>query len=51
MEGFSREKLQELRKEAKNSATYVANDVWKRAYLQLMDAADRLDAMMARTEE
>jgi hypothetical protein len=32
-------------------AENAINPLWKRAYLRLADAADHLDAMMARCEE
>lgn len=50
-EDFTREELQEIRAKAVNNAEAVANNHWKRAYKQLADATDRLDAMMARTED
>ena len=48
---FEREELQEMRDRAVDNAEIVANNHWKRAYKQLADAADRLDAMIARTED
>jgi len=48
---FEREELQGIRDRAENIAGTVANYGWKRAYIELADAADRLDAMEARTEE
>ena len=48
---FEREELQDMRDRAVGRAETVTNNHWKRAYKQLADAADRLDAMEARTEE
>lgn len=49
---FSRDELIELRKRAEDMAQIEGlNPHWMRAYLQLADAADRLDAMIARTQE
>ena len=47
---MKREELQEIRKKAKKSAENVENPDWIYAYTQLAMAADRLDAMIARTE-
>jgi len=48
---FNREKLQEIRREAYRSCGVEGlNPSWKRAYERLADAADHLDAMVARTE-
>jgi len=41
--------LQELREEANGMASGNLNPDWTRAYLALADAADRLDAMQARS--
>lgn len=46
---FTREKLQEIREKALESEINVQNPFWKDAYLDLAKAADRLDAMIART--
>ena len=51
MSEFTREELQDIRNKAVESAEAVANNHWQRAYKQLADAADRLDAMEARTED
>lgn len=51
MTEFEREELQGIRDKAVENAEHVADNHWKRAYKQLADAADRLDAMEARTEE
>ncbi len=48
---FEREELQDIRKKAVKNAGSRANNLWTRAYKQLVDAADRLDAMMARSED
>lgn len=42
--------LIDLRDTANGMASHNLNPDWKRAYLALADAADRLDAMQARTE-
>ena len=48
---LDRSELQKIREEAKNSSKAPRqNENWNRAYLALADAADRLDAMIARTE-
>lgn len=48
---FTRGHLQEIRRCAEYMAKAVGVDgTWARAYLMLADAADRLDAMEARTE-
>jgi hypothetical protein len=39
-----------LRLQAEYASKFVLNPCWKRAYLALADAADRVDAMIARTE-
>ena len=50
--GWSRREMQELRELAKNMASVEGTSPdWVRAYLGLADAADRLDAMIARTQE
>lgn len=47
---FTRDELQEIAKRAlEMSNTSHMNSAWERAYIALADAADRLDAMMART--
>ena len=49
---MNREELQSLRDNAENEATIDGlNQTCARAYLNLADAADHLDAMIARTEE
>lgn len=50
-ETFTREVLQGIRDDAVRASESVPNNHWQRAYRQLADAADRLDAMEARTEE
>lgn len=49
MKHFTREELQDIRDKAHDCADDVKCICWKRAYLALADAADRLDAMEART--
>lgn len=44
----SRVLFQDLRDEANAMALVTPNHCWKRAYENLRDAADRLDAMMSR---
>ena len=51
MSDFEREELQAIRDKAVENAEHVANNHWRRAYKQLADAADKLDAMEARTED
>ena len=47
---FEREELQEIRRRAEESADIEGlNPRWRRAYLQLSDAANLVDAIMART--
>jgi hypothetical protein len=41
--------LQKIRKEAKELADRVDNPYWVAAYMDLANAADRLDAMTARS--
>ena len=48
---FEREELQEIRDRAVGITETVGNDHWKQALKQLAGAADRLDAMIARTED
>jgi len=49
---FEREELQKLRQRAESvSGNYVISTSWKRAYLRLADAANTLDALIARSEE
>ena len=51
MTNFSREELQDIRgKASAQSEIEGLNISWKRAYLRFADAADHLDAMLARTE-
>ena len=46
-----RKQLNEIKSEALEDAKMDGNNlVWTRAYLRLADAADCLDAMIARTE-
>jgi len=48
---FERGELREIRDRARNmAATEGLNPAWARAYQRLGDAADNLEAMMARTE-
>lgn len=51
MEDFTREELQEIEQRATAMASNVKNQFWIRAYLNLTDACDRLDAMIARSED
>ena len=46
-----RTELQKLRRGAEKEAKKVFNPSWKRAWLKLSDALDRLDAMTARNTE
>ena len=47
---FTREELWKLRERAENKANISGtNSTWVRAYLALADAADHLDAMIARS--
>ena len=48
---LTREFLQDLRTAAFAAKDVVVNESWRDAYLRLGTAADRLDAMEARTEE
>ena len=49
---FERHELIELREKAQHYAAIKnLNPDWQRAYLGLADAADRIDAMIARTED
>ncbi len=51
-ESFSREELQTIKERALGGSRSVGNpNAWQRAYLALADAADRLDAMIARSTE
>jgi len=51
MNPFTREELWSIRAKAEQAASVKGtNRQWVRAYLALSDAADWLDAMMARTE-
>lgn len=45
-----REEMQAIRENAETKAREVPNQAWKRAYLNLADAADRIDAMLVRTK-
>ena len=51
MESFTREELQTIRKKAVENANEVKNSYWKNAYIEFAYAADKLDAMEARTED
>jgi len=46
---FDRDELIELRERAESLGSGVLNPRWVRAYQALADAADTLDAMIART--
>jgi hypothetical protein len=46
---LTREMLQGIRDDALELGNNIPNENWQRAYKQLADAADRLDAMEART--
>lgn len=48
---FTRTELQELRDKAIADSDTAADNRWRQAYIQLAEAADRLDAMEARTED
>jgi len=48
---FTRKELQELSQRACKLKNIIDNPYWKRAYERLEDAANILDAFMARTEE
>ena len=48
---FERRELQELRERALQAANDVVNQGWKRAYEDMAQAANVLDAFMARIEE
>lgn len=49
---FSREELWDIRDRAEDMASIKSlNSGWKRIYLNLADAANSLDAFIARTEE
>jgi len=47
---MTREELQEIKNKANNAYGKGTTAEWIRAYIALADAADRLDAMIARTE-
>ncbi len=47
---FEREELIKLRDRAKKASEIVSNPTWKRAFIVLEDALDKIDAMLARTE-
>lgn len=49
-EPFTRETLQHIRERARDCAVDSRRYEWKQAYHDLVRAADRLDAMMARAE-
>lgn len=51
MEDFTREELQGIEQRAAGMANKDINPFWRRAYLNLADACDRIDAMTARTED
>ncbi len=51
MRHFTREELQDIREKALKLAADQVTGGWTRAYRALADAADRLDAMEARTIE
>ena len=46
-----RDRMQDIRHFATSRAEDVKNSLWIRAYQALADAADKVDAMLARTEE
>jgi len=46
---FTREELQDIRDRASQCAPCIPNALWQEAYRDLARAADRLDAMEART--
>lgn len=48
MKAFNRKELIEIKERAKKVANDTINPLWQRAYLRLADAADHLDAMIAR---
>lgn len=49
---FERKELQKIRMRAwKAAEEFEINTSWKRAYLRLSDAANTLDALIARSEE
>jgi len=49
---FERKELQKLRQRGERAAgDFEINTSWKRAYLALSDAANILDALIARSEE
>jgi hypothetical protein len=50
MREFTREELQNIRDRAEDSAQVFPSIYWKRAYENLADSANNLDAIMARTE-
>jgi len=50
MDIINRSCLQEIREGANGMANGNLNPDWKRAYENLADAADRLDAMQARSD-
>ncbi len=48
---FTRDELQDICIRAENQANTVRNQLWQRAFRELADAADKLDAMEARSED
>ena len=50
MKGFSRKELQGIRDKAMRMLDMPTSHCWNAAYDDLVNAADRLDAMFARTE-
>jgi len=50
-EDITQEELQGIRDRATKMGREVKNQLWKRAYLRLADAANILDAMETRTIE
>ena len=51
MSEFTRDELESIIEQAENEANTVKNVHWQRAYRDLADAANCLDAMEARTED
>lgn len=45
------EEMEVIRDVAQKNAEAVVNPRWKRAYLNLADAADRIAAMLVRTQD
>jgi len=48
---FTREELQDIRERARAGQDAVNNERWRLAFVDLEFAADRLDAMIARSTE